>query len=73
MCIAALVQAKFKFCSLRTFKSFFNLFNIFDLWLVESTDVETVDVEGQPQRLSKDEDGGDKDHGRETMMGKMKP
>lgn len=67
MCIAAIVQAKFKFCSLRTFK------NIFDLWLVESTDVETVDVEGQPQRLSKDEDGGDKDHGRETMMGKMKP
>ena len=40
--------------------------------MVESTDVETVDVEGQPQRLSKDEDGGDKDHGRETMMGKMK-
>ena len=35
-------------------------------------DVEPVDMEGQPQRLSKDEGGGDKDRGRGTMMGKMK-
>ena len=36
-------------------------------------DVEPVDMEGQPQRLSKDEGGGDRDHGEGTTMGKMKP
>ena len=35
-------------------------------------DVEPVDMEGQPQRLSKDEGGGDRDHGEGTTMGKMK-
>ena len=55
------------------FQGFVFFFNIFHRWLVESMDVESVDMEGQPQRLSKDEGGGDKDHGGGTTMGKMKP
>ena len=40
-------HGKFKFCFLKLSVSFFFFFNIFTPWLVESTDTERMDTEGQ--------------------------